>query len=98
MCSTSRISASCSMEAHFDDGQQLGQLAGGTVEIVGGEQPQGDHLDSSVFAPLEEGRDVGSTGSISVCDVGPDRLGPAPVTVQHHPDMLGHPVHRQTPC
>src|SRR5689334_676153 len=46
----------------LDDPQQRGELGGGTVEVVGGQQPEGDDLDADLLAPTEQRGDVVRTG------------------------------------
>ena len=48
----------------LDDPEQRGELGAGAGEVVGGQQPQGDHLDADLFAPAQERLDVGGTGPV----------------------------------
>ena len=75
-----------------DDPEQRLELARRTVQVVGREQPQGHHLDADLLAPTEHGLDVGGAGAMTLGCVGPDGLGPPPVAVQHHADVLGEPL------
>ena len=84
-----------------DDGEQRLELRGRAVEVVGRQQPQGDHLDAGLLAPAEQRLDVGRAGPVALRGVGADGLGPAPVAVEHHADVLGEPVLRERlhhPC
>jgi hypothetical protein len=75
-----------------DDPEQRLELARRTVEVVGREQPQGDHLDADLLAPAEHRLDVGGSRAMTLGRVGPDCLGPPPVAVQHHADVLREPL------
>ena len=74
-----------------DDVEQRRELALGAVEVVGREQPQRDDLDADLVAPAEQRLDVGGAGPVAVRGVAADGLGPAPVAVEHHADVLGQP-------
>ena len=62
------------------------------VEVVGGEQPQGDDLDADLFAPAQQRLDVGCSGTVAVGGVLAHRLRPAAVAVEHDADMAWQPV------
>ena len=78
-----------------DDGEQGLELLGGTVQVVGREQPQRDHLDADVLAPAQQRLDVRGAGPVALRSVGSDSLGPPAVAVEHHPDVLGEPFARK---
>ena len=69
--------------------QQRRQLVGRPVQVVGRQQPQRDDLDADLLAPAEQRLDVVGAGLVALRGVGADGLGPAPVAVEHHADVLG---------
>ena len=88
-CNRHRFSLGEGGDRALDDPQQPGQLVGRTVEVVGRQQPQRDHLDPDLLAPVEERLDVGGARTVAVCRVGPDGLRPPAVPVEHHAHVLG---------
>ena len=76
----------------LDDAEQRVELGRRPVEVVGREQPQRDHLDADLLAPLQQRLDVGGAGGVTLRGAGADRPGPAAVAVEHHPDVLGQLV------
>ena len=79
----------------LDDRQQRGQLGGRAVEVVGGQQPQGDHLDADVLAPAEQRQDVVGAGLVALLGVGAVGPGPAPVAVEHDADVAREAAGRE---
>jgi hypothetical protein len=72
----------------LDDPEQRLELGGGPRQVVGGQQPQGDHLHAGFTAPLEQLEDL--VGALLVADTHieqPGRPGPPPVAVTHHADV-----------
>ena len=79
----------------LDDRQQRGELGGRAVEVVGRQQPQGDHLDADVLAPPEQRQDVVGAGLVALLGVGAVGPGPAPVAVEHHADVAREAAGRE---
>src|SRR5690606_27604295 len=80
----------------LDDLQQRFELAGGPVQVVGGQQPQRDDLDPRLRAPRQQLGDLLGAALVPGVDVGqPHRPGPTPVPVQYHADVPGDDVGRQ---
>ena len=72
----------------LDDPQQGLHLGSRAGEVVGGEQPEGDHLDAGLAAPGEQLEDVIGALLVAGAHVGEARRpGPPPVAVQDHPDV-----------
>src|SRR5450756_380091 len=72
----------CSKVGHdvLDDRKKRLQLLGRTVEVVGRQQPERDHLDAGFLAPTQKRRDVVSPRLVSLCGVGAVGLGPVSYT------------------
>src|SRR5580704_1811935 len=80
----------------LDDLQQRHQLGRGAGQVVGGQQPQGDHLDAALPAPVEQLEDLVRALAVAAADVAESRrLGPPAVPVAHHPDVPRDGVRRQ---
>ncbi len=80
----------------LDDPEQRHHLIAGPGQVVGGQQPQGDHLDPGLAAPAEQFEDVVGALLVSVADVGQaGHAGPPPVAVEDHPDVPGDRVRGQ---
>ena len=71
------------------------ELIGGTVEVVGGEQPQRDHLDADLLGPAEQRLDVGRPARWPWAVSAPTALRPPAVAVEHHADVLREPLGRE---
>jgi hypothetical protein len=72
-----------------DDLEQRLQLVVRAAQVLGGQQPQGDHPDTCLAAPIEQVGDVRRTGPVPLGRVAePGLAGPAPVAVEHHPDVV----------
>jgi hypothetical protein len=75
----------------LDDLQQRVQLGRRAGQVVGGQQPQGDHVDAGVPAPGQQVHDAVGAHPVAVVDVLEAGLaGPPAVPVQDHPDVPGH--------
>ena len=74
----------------LDDAEERAQLGLGTVEVVGGEQPERHDLDADLVAPREEVGDVVGAGLVALARAGPAGTRPAPVAVEHDADVAGH--------
>src|SRR5690349_1016232 len=82
----------------LDDPQQRLELAGRAAQVVGRQQPQGDHLDAVLLAPLQQLEDLVGALLVPPADVGHSRRpGPAPVAVAHHANVVRDRSRRQTP-
>ena len=80
----------------LDDLQQRLHLGGRACEVVGGQQPQGDHLHTNLAAPAKQLEDMIRAPLMARTHVGQaHRPGPPPVAVQDHPDMPRDRVPRQ---
>ena len=79
----------------LDDHEEPAQLGGRPVEVVGGQQPEGDDLHTELVAPLEQRGDVRGAGAVAVLGVLADGFGPPAVAVEHHADVLGQSVRRE---
>ena len=76
------------LHSALDDLQQGLDLGGRAGEVVGGQQPQGDHLDAGLAAPGEQLEDMIRALLMARAHVGQaHRPGPPPVAVQDHPDV-----------
>ena len=65
-------------------------------EVVGGQQPQGDHLDAGLAAPGEQFEDVIGALLMAGTHVGQARgPRPPPVAIQDHPDVPRDRVPRE---
>ncbi len=75
----------------LDDPQERGQLGLRAVQIVGGQQPQGDQLDPGVGTPAQQILDLAGAHPVAVADIlatgGP---GPAAVPVEDHTHVPGN--------
>ena len=80
-----------------DDAEQGQQLRRVPLQVVGGQQPQGDHLDAGFLAPTQELRDPRRAGTVAGLAAGALDGGPPAVAVQDDPDMAGGPVAVQPP-
>ncbi|MEN3359670.1 MAG: short-chain Z-isoprenyl diphosphate synthase, partial [Mycobacteriales bacterium] len=56
-------------------------------QVVCREQPQRDHLDPCLGAPVEQVGDLRGPAPVTVRDVGPGRAGPPAVAVEDHTDV-----------
>ena len=73
----------------LDDPQQRREFLLRSREVVGGEQPQGDHLDIDVFAPGQEALDVVGAGLVPGLGVGAPLRCPPTVAVEQNPHVPG---------
>ncbi len=71
-----------------DDLDQRGELVGIALQVLGGQQVDGGHLDARVLAPAQHFGDLGRTHAIADADVVvPGVAGPTAVSVAQHRDM-----------
>ena len=68
----------------------------GPIEVVGGEQEQGDDLDPGLLAPVQELDDLGRADAVTVADRQPRLPRPPAVAVEDDPDVTRRRARRAT--